>query len=116
MIKKALLTAFAPALLLALSPPAAAGEKSWSSSSRGYGYNFHHRHRHHPSIGYSTPATWLPRVGTFSRSVWTIGTVRKGERSRLAPPATIIHVQPQSTFRSSACAYEAGVCVIRAGN
>lgn len=98
-------------MLFVSTLPAHAGSRSWTGGSDGYGYHFYHKRG--PSIGYTTPVSRIRGVGTFSRSVWAISRYDQAERSALAPLATIIHVDP-STFRSKACSYEAGVCVVRA--
>ena len=105
------------ALVVATAWPAAAGN-SWNSSSYGYGQ---HHIRTTPSIGYTSPVTRL-HGSSFSRSVWVINSNRAKTAVNpvLAPKATIIHVRSETHLRGSsqedACAYEAGVCVIRAGN
>lgn len=116
MIRVKVLSALASALLAASALPAPAGNKTWSTGSSSYGFSNYHQRHYHPSIGYTTPVTRLRGAGLFSRSVWASGGIAGASRSQLQPLATIIHVKPPSTFRSTACAYEAGVCVIRAGN
>lgn len=105
------------ALVVATAWPAAAGD-GWNSSA--YGHSQHHI-RTTPSIGYTSPVTRL-RGSSFSRSVWVIDSNRAktAVNPALAPKATIIHVGSDThlrgTLQEDACAYEAGVCVIRAGN
>lgn len=116
MIRTAVWFALAP-LLAITTLPAHADSKIWGNSSTGYGVHHHYDRSHHrPSIGYTTPARQLRGVGTFSRSVWVSRRFHQVERRQFAPLATIIHVTPPGSFRSPACAYEAGVCVIRAEN
>src|SRR3546814_657910 len=108
---------FLSAFVVATAWSAVVGN-SWNSSSHGYGQ---HHIRTMPSIGYTSPVTRL-RGSSFSRSVWVINSDRAKTAANpiLAPKATIIHVgsdaQLRGSLRQDACAYEAGVCVIRAGN
>ncbi|MCJ8520200.1 hypothetical protein ABID21_003291 [Pseudorhizobium tarimense] len=106
----AIAAALAPMLFVS-TLPAHAESRSWTGGSHGYGY--HHYHKSRSPVGYTTPVARVREVGTFSRSVWAISRYEQAERSALAPLATIIHVDP-SSFGSSACSYEAGVCVVRA--
>jgi hypothetical protein len=118
MLVKTLLVAIA-SLVAASALPALAGGKSWGHSSASYGYHHDYRPHYRSPIGYTTPASRISGVGTLSRSVWVSGNPFRAARPRLsplAPLATIIHVTPSASFRSIACAYEAGVCVIRVGN
>ncbi len=102
------------AVAAAMAWPVAAAD-GWNSSYRGSDYQYHYRSG--PFIGSTTPVSRLRGVGSFSRSVWVIDRDRL-KAPILAPKATILHVS--SSFRlgalSNACSYEAGVCVIRAGN
>lgn len=108
--------AVAAALLIAAAAPASAGD-GWSSSTRGFGHQHHQRFG--PTVGYTTPVTRVAGVGTFSRSVWVLNRDHMGTSATppLAPRAKIIDVDSAmrsgSTSPSSACSYEAGVCVIR---
>ena len=117
MLVKTLLVAIA-SLVAASALPALAGSKSWGNSSAGYGYHHDYRPHYRSPIGYNTPASRISGVGTLSRSVWVSNPFKtaRPRLSPLAPLATIIHVTPSASFRSTACTYEAGVCVIRAGN
>lgn len=106
--------AFAVGLLMAAASPVSAGD-GWHGSSRG----FDHHHHVMPTVGYTTPVTRVAGVGTFSRSVWAISREDMGNPpgASFAPKASIIHVDGKmrsgSASPSSACSYEAGVCVIR---
>ena len=105
------------AVAAAVAWPVAAAD-GWNNSYRGSGYQYHYRSG--PFIGSTTPVSRLRGVGTFSRSVWVIDRNRLKARQApvLAPKATIIHVSSGLKLGglSNACSYEAGVCVIRAGN
>ncbi|CAD7042704.1 hypothetical protein REJC140_01180 [Pseudorhizobium endolithicum] len=114
--KRLALRAFLCSVAAAAAWPAAAGD-GWNSSARGSGY--HHYYRAAPSIGYTSPVTRIPRVGTFSRSVWVVDPNRlKSRAPMLRPKATIIHVGDGLRLNGfkNPCSYEAGVCVIRANN
>ncbi len=103
--------------LPSLAWPAVAGN-DWNSTSRepAHGYYF----RSGPSINSANAMASLLRGGTYSRTGWVINRKRPGAEREpvLAPKATIIHgnrgLVPDQL--NDACAYEAGVCVIRAGN
>ena len=116
MIRKAVWFTLVPLLVLT-ALPAHADSKSWGKRFIGYGIHHHYDRSHHrPSIGYTSPARQHRGIGTFSRSVWVSSRFPADERPQFAPLAIIIHVSPPGSFRSTACSYEAGVCVIRAGN
>ena len=100
-------------LLAAGASPAAAGSDGWKGGLRGYGH--FHVARSGSAIGYTTPVLRVRGVGTFSRSVWTIGHWEASELPRLAPKAKVILVDDKYLARSGGCSYEAGVCVVRAG-
>ncbi|WP_029617460.1 hypothetical protein [Pseudorhizobium marinum] len=118
--KQLLLVALASGLFGMMELPAIAGGNDWrDGGSRGHSLRDHGHSDFRNlgrSIGYTTPVTHVPGVGTFSRSVWVIRRTEKVDRPQPAPKATIIQVDESYLRRSDPCSCESGVCVIRAAN